>query len=82
PIWAFIAISFLYFELLFFALSGKSNSGLSWLYRILTGFSLGMIFGGAIELIKKFLPRKITGIVLLAISPIMPCVEYFVLISF
>ncbi len=82
PIWAFIAISFLYFELLFFALSGKSNSGLSWLYRILTGFSLGMIFGGAIELIKKFLPRKITGIVLLAVSPIMPCVEYFVLISF
>ena len=82
PLWVFMALTYIYFELLLFALIGKSYSGMTWLYLILTGGALGILLGAALEIIKKPRPRRITGIVLLSLSPVLYCVEYFVFRSF
>ncbi len=82
PLWGFMALTFIYFEVLLFALIGISNSSFTWLYITLTGGALGTFFGALVELIKRPKPRKIVGIVLLALSPILFCVEFFVFRSF
>lgn len=82
PLWAFSAFSFVYFEMLLFVLIGKVYSPMTWMYIILTGGAFGTLAGAAIELIKKPKPRKITGIVFFALSPVLFCTEYFVFRSF
>ncbi len=82
PMWAFMSLTFVYFELLLYMLIGVSNSAMTWLYVAITGGAVGAVFGAACELIKKPKPRKITGIVMLAISPVLFCTEYFLFRSF
>ena len=82
PLWAFMALTYIFFEIFMYALMGVSYSGLTWLYLILTGGAFGTILGAAVELVKKPKARKITGIVVLAITPVLFCVEYFVFKSF
>lgn len=82
PIWAFMSLTFIFFEMFLFALIGVSYSGFTWLYLVLTGGAVGTFVGAAVELVKQPKARKITGIVLLAVSPILFCVEYFVFRSF
>ena len=82
PLWAFMALTFIYFEVLLFALIGISYSGLTWLYLALSGGAIGTFLGALVELVKKPKPRRIVGIVVLAISPVLFCVEYFVFRSF
>lgn len=82
PIWAFMTLSYLYFELLLFLIVGGHTAKLSWLYIILSGIAFGTVVGGAVELIKKSKPRKITGIAVLAIAAVLFCVEFFVCRSF
>ncbi len=82
PLWAFLALTYIFFEMLMYAIMGVSYSGLTWLYLILTGGAFGTILGAAIELVKKPKARKITGIVVLSITPVLFCVEYFVFKSF
>ena len=82
PIWAFSALAFIYFEIFLYALIGISYSSLTWLYLTLTGGAVGTFIGAVIELVKKPKKRKITGIVIFALSPVLFCVEYFVFRSF
>ncbi|MBQ8208148.1 MAG: LTA synthase family protein [Clostridia bacterium] len=82
PLWAFMSLTFIFFEIFLYALIGLSYSGFTWLYLVLTGGALGSLIGAAVELIKKSKARKITGIVILAVSPVLFCVEYFVFRSF
>ncbi len=82
PLWAFMALTYIFFEIFLYALMGVSYSGLTWLYLILTGGAFGTILGAAIELVKKPKARKTTGIVVLSITPVLFCVEYFVFKSF
>ena len=82
PLWAFMALTYIFFEIFMYALMGVSYSGLTWLYLILTGGAFGTILGAAVEFVKKPKARKITGIVILAITPVLFCVEYFVFKSF
>lgn len=82
PLWAFSALAFIYFEIFLYALIGISYSSLTWLYLTLTGGAVGTFIGAVIELVKKPKKRKITGIVIFALSPVLFCVEYFVFRSF
>lgn len=82
PVWAFVSLSFIYFELLLYALIGVSYSSLAWLYLILTGAAFGTLLGALIELVKRRLPRKVIGVFVFAIAPLLFCVEYFVFKSF
>ena len=82
PLWAFMALTYIFYEVFMYAIMGVSYSGLTWLYLLLTGGAFGTIIGAATELVKKPKARKITGIVILAISPVLFCVEYFVFKSF
>lgn len=82
PLWAFMALTYIFYEVFMYAIMGVSYSGLTWLYLLLTGGAFGTIIGAATELVKKPKARKITGIVVLAISPVLFCVEYFVFKSF
>ena len=82
PIWAFMTLSFIYFEVFLYALIGISYSNLTWLYLVLTGGAVGTVLGALVELIKKPKIRRTVGIIVLAISPVLFCVEYFVFRSF
>ncbi len=82
PIWAFMALTYIFFEIFMYALMGVSYSTLTWIYLILTGGAFGTVLGASIELVKKPRWRKLTGIVVLAITPVLFCVEYFVFKSF
>ncbi len=82
PLWAFFSLSFVFYEVLLYALIGIPGSGMSWLYIPLTGFAVGLFLGAADELIKKPKVRKITGAVILSVSAVLFCTEYFVYRSF
>ncbi|MEE0970140.1 MAG: sulfatase-like hydrolase/transferase [Clostridia bacterium] len=82
PLWAFSAISFIYFEMLLYTLIGVSNSALTWIYLILTGGAVGIFLGAAVELVKKPKIRRGVGAAVFAVSPVLFCVEYFVFRSF
>lgn len=82
PLWAFMALTYIFFEMFMFALMGVSYSGLTWLYLVLTGGAFGTVLGAAVELVKKPKARKITGIVVLSVTPVLFCTEYFLFKSF
>ncbi len=77
PFWAFMGIASVFCELLLLIL-GVSESGMRFLYVLLTGGSIGVLLGTAVSLIKPKKARRIACISLLAINSLIFTVEFFV----
>ncbi len=77
PFWAFMGIASIFCELLLLIL-GVSESGMRFLYVLLTGGSIGVLLGTVVSLIKPKKARRIASISLLALNSLIFTVEFFV----